>query len=119
MILGEQSVTLTRMAAGAVGSDGRYAPGTATAASVKASMQPASDRVLHLLPEGRRQSVTLSAFTEFALRTADHATGLPADRITYRGEVYEVLAVREWPSAGPLPHYESALTKMAETGGTP
>ena len=119
MILGEQDVTLTRRAAGAVGSDGRYAPGASTTSTIRASMQPPNDRLLQLLPEARRQSVTLMAFTEVALRTTDQATGLPADLLTYRGETYEVLAVRQWPTAGPLPHYESALTRSTETGGTP
>lgn len=119
MILGEQDVTLTRYPSATVGTDGRAVLGTATTSTIRASMQPPSDRQLQRLPEGLRQMVTLMAYTETALRTTDQVTELPGDRITYRGETYEVGDVKQWPSAGPLPHYESALLRVAEVGGTP
>uniref|UniRef100_A0A6H1ZNW1 Head-tail joining protein n=1 Tax=viral metagenome TaxID=1070528 RepID=A0A6H1ZNW1_9ZZZZ len=118
-ILGEQAVTLTRYTSCTVGTDGRGALAGGTATTIMASMQPPTDRQLQRLPEGLRQRVTLMAYTEDALRTTDHMTALPGDRITYRGETYEVGDVKHWPTAGPLPHYEAALTRVDETGGTP
>jgi len=118
-ILGERSVTLTTYAAGAVGADGRWADGAATTSTIKASIQPPSDRQLERLPEGLRQRVTRIAYTTSECLTADQDAGTSPDRITDGSEVYQVVNVAEWPTAGPLPHYEVALQKFAETGGEP
>jgi hypothetical protein len=55
MILGLETVTLRRRAAGARGADGRYADGVLTTSSISASVQPLTDRDLRTLPEGERQ----------------------------------------------------------------
>lgn len=118
-ILGEEAVTLTRYAAGSVGSDGRRTIGAGTASTIMASVQPLTGRQLQRLPEGERQSYPLVIYTVSDVRTADHIAGVPADRITTGGNTYEVGRVQRWPAAGPLPHYEAYLMRLDETGGAP
>lgn len=117
MILGQEPVTLIRYAAGARGSDSRFVAGAASSSTIQASMQPVTGRILFRLPEGERQRYELVAYTESDVRAGDAATSVPADRITYGGVTYEVGRVQRWPAAGPLPHYEVLLVRLAEAGG--
>lgn len=118
-ILGEQSVTRLRYVAGTVGADGRLVAGASTSSTVLASVQPVTGRQRQLLPEGLRQRVELIAYCTTELRTVDQVAGVPADRLVVAGETLEVVQVKQWPAAGPLPHYEAALVRLAESGGAP
>jgi len=120
MILGQRAVTRIRYAAPTVGTDGRASAGAATSSTVYASVQPASGRQLEKLPEGLRQTVEMIAYTETPeLRTADQVAGVPADRVVCAGETYQVEHVALWDSYSPIPHYEAALSRVAESGGAP
>lgn len=112
------TVTRRRYPAPTTGTDGRPVRGTPTDSSILASVQPSpGGEQLQHLPEGLRQRISLLAFTESDLRTADHATGTAADELVYEGAVYEVERVHRWTEL--LPHLEVYLSRRAETGGQP
>ena len=117
-ILGQRAVTLLRYGAATV-TDGRATLPAPTSSTIQAGFYPASGRVLQRLPELLRARVTATAYSEVELLTADQATGRVADRLVVDGVTYEVQTSVCWPSAGPLPHWESALARLDETGGTP
>ena len=119
MIFGAAAVARNRYAAGSVGTDGRTTRGALTATTIYASVQPVTGRQLERLPEGLRQSVKLMAYTETELRTADQLTQTAADELIYGGETYQVADAKRWDTAGPLPHWEIALVRLAETSGAP
>lgn len=77
--------------------DGRYVEADpAETHGVQASVQPSPQEDLELLPEGARSSKAITIWTPFALRTAEQATGRPADQVVYGGETYQVHHVRDW-----------------------
>ena len=111
------TVLRRRYPAATAGTDGRPVLGTPTVETIYASVQPAPGRQLEHLPEGLRSRVVMVAFTDAELRTADQATGLPADELVYQGVVYLVERVARWTEV--IPHYEAHLSLRAESGGTP
>jgi hypothetical protein len=111
-------MTLLRYGAATV-ADGRATLPTPTSSTIVAGFYPASGAQLQRLPELLRARVSATAFCETELLTADQATGRVADRLVVDGATYEVQSSVKWPSAGPLPHWESALARLDETGGDP
>ena len=83
------NVTLKRYAAGAY-TNGRWAAGTATESTIIASIQPAKSSELERLPEGLRTKGVREVYTEIPLQTANEKTGVPADRIVWDSEEWEV-----------------------------
>jgi hypothetical protein len=77
--------------------------------------QPASGRVMALLPEGKRNSETISVFApiELEFTTADPRLQRSGDIIIWEGRHYEVQAARLY-KAMLLPHWELAATRVKE-----
>ena len=110
-------VTRRRYAPGSAGADGRRTRGAAVDAAIVASMQPVKGEQLVRLSEGLRKRVTLVAYTEDDLRTADQAGKVFADEVIYQGATYVVDHVATWTEL--LPHVEAYLTRLGEAGGNP
>lgn len=64
-----------------------------------ASVQPASQLDMQLLPEGRRLTGSYRLYTDATLRAAREGTSQQADRVTINGEAYEVMAEMPWQNS--------------------
>lgn len=97
---GTPTATVTRGSAGTYIA-GRLTPGALTTTPLAAvNIQPASGRDLLRLPEGVRTRETIAIWTSAELRTADEATGTPADVVGYGGASYQVELVEDWVGLG-------------------
>lgn len=89
---------------GAAGSyvDGTWTPGAVTSATIRASVTPLPAREVERLADGQRTRGGIRVITTATdgLRVAQRETGVPCDRLVYRGRVYEVSAVDDWTSYG-------------------
>lgn len=94
---------------------GSWVKGLPTDTPFKGTAQPASGRVLDLLPEGKRNTETISVFApiELDFTTADAETQRSGDIIIWQGREYEVQAARKW-DGGLIPHWELAATRVKE-----
>lgn len=81
--------------------------------SVKLDVQPTVASDLKNLPEGDRASKSIKSFGDFAVKTANPATAMRADRLYYNGEWYECISSSYFEHT-PLRHYESLYTKVSE-----
>ena len=77
--------------------------------------QPASGKVMELLPEGKRNTETIMVFAPMSLEftSADPETQVSGDIIVWEDRSYEVQAARPW-KAGLLPHWELTATRAKE-----
>lgn len=114
-ILGAFPVTLRRYAAGSRGSDGRWAPGSTTDTTIRASVQPLTERQLASLPEGERQTDQRKVLTTTALRVGRQSEDTQGDRLSWDGGTtwYEVRQADEWFAV--LPHTEARVARLDET----
>jgi hypothetical protein len=94
---------------------GTWVEGQPVDTNFKGTAQPASGRVIELLPEGKRNTETISVYAPIALDfiTADPELKRSGDIIIWQGRQYEVLTARKW-DAGILPHWELAATRVKE-----
>jgi hypothetical protein len=105
-----KALTVTRYAAGSY-VDGRWVEGVGSTFTIKASVQPLSDREMQLLPEARRNTETYNLFTDTQLRTAEQTQGKNADRVSIYGEMFEVLSVGHWQN-DVLNHFKIVVSKL-------
>ena len=77
--------------------------------------QPASGRVMELLPEGKRNTETITVFAPANMQftTADPEKQVSGDIIIWEGRCYEVLAAKPW-KAGLIPHWELLASRVKE-----
>jgi hypothetical protein len=77
--------------------------------------QPASGKALELLPEGKRNTETISVFAPIDLdfTTAGPETQRGGDSVIWQGREYEVQAARKW-DGGLIPHWELAAARVKE-----
>jgi hypothetical protein len=94
---------------------GSWVKGSQANTSFKGTAQPASGKVLELLPEGKRNTETITVFAPIDLdfTTADAETQRSGDSVIWQGREYEVQAARKW-DAGLIPHWELAATRVKE-----
>lgn len=100
-------VQLQRYAPGAYGLDGRYIQGSSTLVPIVASIQQPSPAQLKRMPEGLRVEDTITVYTSATLNLAPKA-----DRIAYKGDVFEVQALLDWVANG---NYVAALCTRVVT----
>jgi hypothetical protein len=112
VILGAETITRRRQAAGTRGSDGRYTPGATTDTTIQASVQPFAADELAVLPEGERHREPRKVYTTSDLRTGDQHLGTPADRLVIDSVVFEVVAVERHRSV--IPHYKARAVRLQE-----
>lgn len=113
-ILGEESVTLTRYAAGSRGTDGRWVDGVTTTSTILMAVQPFemnSEEAATLL-QGERISDWRTGYTESEVRAANQHSEMQADRITVDSVTYEVRQVSYWRAI--MPHYECHMVRVEE-----
>ncbi len=75
---------------------GRYNDPTYTDRPFVACLQRPNGRQLQRLPENQRADEVIRIDSSTLLRTANNVTGVPADRILYNGEVFEVHVITDW-----------------------
>lgn len=85
---------------------GVWTPMTPAALSIRASVQPASENELKLLPEGRRE------YGAYALRTATLI--MMGDVFLIGGERHEVIKRQVWQN-GVIPHYLGVAVREQAT----
>ncbi|MBT8412482.1 MAG: hypothetical protein KJP02_11895 [Octadecabacter sp.] len=103
-------VTVTRYAAGAY-VDGFWQEGGTSPVTITASVQPASQTDMQLLPEGRRLTGAYRLFTDDTMLLASGAQ--QADRVTIGGAEYEVMAEAVWEN-GLIPHKSYLVARIVE-----
>lgn len=108
--VGIQSVTVTRYTGGSRGTDGRWDPGATSSFDIEATVNPVPGDVLLTLPEGERSEKQLRVLTETELYTPNDYDGREADRVTVRGEVYEVREVQIYEKV--IPHFEYRVRRV-------
>lgn len=111
-ILGQESITRRRYAAGARDTDGVWVRGTSSDDTILASVQPASADNIQRLPEGRRSSRARLIITTGELRCEDQGAQVSADRVLVDGTWWEVGHVER--DRAVLPHYTAVVTALQE-----
>lgn len=113
MILGLESITRRRPdGAGSRGSDGRFVGDDTTDATIRGSIQPASDDEIATLPEGDRQKRARRIYTSAELVAADQRTGTEGDLLIFDSASWEVRAVARERSL--LAHYRVLVVELQE-----
>jgi hypothetical protein len=81
----------------------------------KGTAQPASGKVLELLPEGKRTTETILVFAPIELQftAADPKNQRSGDIIIWEDRLYEVQVVKKW-NARLLPHWELVASRVKE-----
>jgi hypothetical protein len=81
----------------------------------KGTAQPASGKVLELLPEGKRTTETILVFApkELEFTAADSEAQRSGDIIIWEDRLYEVQVVKPW-KVGMLPHWELVASRVKE-----
>lgn len=96
-----RDLAVARIAPGSYSAGGIYAPGASSTFTIKAFVTKATGEQLERLPEGSRSTEAIAVFAfDTDLRAGRAAGGLPADRIAYRGEQWEVQLVDRWDDSG-------------------
>lgn len=91
-----ETMTLKRKTQGGYDSSGKYVDGFEAQTEISGSIQPASQRDLEEVPEGRRISEGMKLYTITPLFTASSNSNINADIIEYDGRDFEVVSVRNW-----------------------
>jgi hypothetical protein len=94
---------------------GSWVEGQAFDIPFMGTAQPASGRVVAQLPEGKRNSETITVFApkEMAFTPVDPESQRSGDIIVWKGRQYEVWSVKEW-DAGLIPHWELTAIRCKE-----
>ena len=103
-----QTLVLTRDAGGAY-VDGLWHESPPLTLSIRASVQPAGESELKLLPEGRRLDASFTLYSRSEIREQD--------QVVLFGAPYEVLRVARWQNRI-LPHYKAIAVKMQQENVT-
>lgn len=107
------SLTVTRYSAQTRDAYGRVqSAGVASTFTIAASVQRPSGWRLEKLLDGGHTRDAWHIDTTTALRTANELTGVPADRVTVDGLVYEVFESAQVRAV--IPHYETLALRVEE-----
>ena len=100
--------------------NGEYVPGTRTTATIQASVQPVKmGEDVEALPEGRRLSDYLKAYTSTKLQITEEGAGIQPDLIVWpeAGWAYEITS-RFIPQMNVIPHYKYVAEKRIKIAST-
>jgi hypothetical protein len=94
---------------------GQWVSGKPGDEAFKGTWQPASGKMLELLPEGKRSREVFKCFAPFAMdfTSADARGDAEADLIVWQGKEYEVTTAAQWDN-GLIPHWELLCTRPKE-----
>lgn len=104
-----QSVTIRRRTAGEY-VDGRWIEGAETVLTIKASVQPAKDSDMQMLPEGRRFMSSFRLYTDTELRSSEEH-GANCDIAALPFGDHEIVAVMPWGN-GIIPHFKAIAQRV-------
>lgn len=106
--------TVSRYGVSAYGSDGVWVDVAATSVTINANIQPVSvgagkgsAQIMQMINALGLERVDglIAIRSNEALYTARKATGQKADRLTYRGDTYEIISVSYRGTLAALAHY--------------
>jgi len=106
-------VTIKRRSPGAY-VNGFFEQGSETTLTIEASVQPAGDREVQLLPEGRRDAGAFRLFTDAVLQVAQEGTGKNNDVAMLEGAEYEIMAEMPWQN-NLIPHRAYIAARVTES----
>jgi len=106
-------VTIKRKSPGAY-VDGFWQAGGESTLTIQASVQPAGERDVQLLPEGRRDAGAFRLFTDAVLQVAQEGTGKNNDVAVLEGAEYEIMAEMPWQN-GLIPHRAYVAARVTES----
>lgn len=106
-------VQIKRRAPGAY-VNGFFQQGAQTTITINASVQPAGERDVQLLPEGRRDAGAFRLFTDSVLQVAQEGTGKNNDVAMLAGAEYEIMAEMPWQN-GIIPHRVYIAARVTES----
>jgi hypothetical protein len=94
---------------------GSWVEGEVIDTAFRGTAQPASGKVMELLPEGKRNTETILVFAPIDLdfTTADPQLQRSGDIIIWKGRQYEVQTARKW-NCLIEPHWELVATRVKE-----
>jgi hypothetical protein len=94
---------------------GQWVPGKPGDEPFKGTWQPASGKMLELLPEGKRSREVYKCFApiDFDFTSADAHGDDEADLIVWNEKEYEVTTAARWDN-GIMPHWELLCTRPKE-----
>lgn len=93
--------------------DGIWQGGATSSFTIEASVQPATPDDIQLLPEGKRDRLAYTLYSDTALRIANDNTQQPGDVVTIDGETFEAMARRPWQN-NIIDHHVAIVVKEAE-----
>ena len=93
-----EEIEIQRTLAGAYDVYGRWNARAPEAFKIRASVQPSSPKELEDVPENRRSKSSITIYSTTLLKTVSPET--QPDRLTWHGDVYEVIKVEEWCEIG-------------------
>lgn len=112
-----KTVSLTKVSTGTAGQyvKGKWVAGTASETSFNGTWQPASGKVMELLPEGKRNKETFICYAPINMEftSADSETQVAGDFIKWENKLYEVTTASKWNNAV-LPHWELVCVRKKE-----
>lgn len=105
-------LTVTRGAAGQY-VDGIWQSGSESSFTIQASVQPTTPNDVQLLPEGKRDRLAYTLYSDTSLRIANDNTQEPGDIVTIDGDSFEAMARRPWQNSI-IDHHVTIVVKEAE-----
>jgi hypothetical protein len=110
----DDPLVLNRFEAGHYDSDGRWVTPCSASIDITGCIQPAGPEDMQRLPEGFRSKKALRLYTVYNIRTANQATGTPADTFEWEGDIYEIQSIDKWKKL--IPHYKAIATRIELEG---
>lgn len=92
--------------------NGRWEEGARNQISVTASVQPANDKDMQSLPEGRREASTFAIFTSMELLGPSEDGKTNPDILILFGDEYEVVSVERWQNSV-INHYKALAQRKS------
>ncbi len=93
------TLAVTRRGVPVLGDNGEYTDGASSSILVRGLIYPARGREIQLLPEGRRNDLTMGFLSDVELLTAEVGGG-EGDLMSYQGDTFEALKVDPWGEEG-------------------
>jgi hypothetical protein len=108
-----RNMHLTKRSIGGEYVKGQWKQGVPVDTSFMGTAQPASGRVLELLPSGKRNFETITVFApvELEFTPADEQAQVSGDIIIWEGRHYEIISARPW-KAGLISHWELTASRI-------
>lgn len=104
--------TITRTTAGAY-VNGYFVDGVTSSITIQASVQPMTGEDMKTLDAGKRLSDYVKVYTSSDLQVLGEASGLIADRLTWRGHTYECISA-DVRQMGIINHFKYTFSKVTQ-----